>query len=284
MYVKEKIEKAASELTAGERKLAASILSDYPYAGLLSIQELAKRSEVSSASISRFIIKIGFGGYPEFQRDIIKELKEGERSPVDIYQSNRKIDKGFLADFMEKATSQLQLATETITEEQFIQICDMLSDPKRDIYVIGGRISNAIAENLSFHLRQSRSHVYHLPTDPEIWPEYILRMNAGDILFVADFRRYQKSLYNLCQIAGDRRGVKIILMTDKWLSPIAKHASEIVPVPIDIGTLWDTYSAPLAITEAIVTYIAEHNWEQTRDRITEWDGIRDQSGKEADDI
>ncbi len=63
-------------------------------------------------------------------------------------------------------------------------------------------------------------------------------------------------------------------MTDKWLSPIAKFAAEVMPVPIESGTLWDTYTPALAVTEAIVTRIAEDNWDQTRDRIKSWDALR----------
>lgn len=47
-----------------------------------------------------------------------------------------------------------------------------------------------------------------------------------------------------------------------------------MPVPIESGTLWDTYSAARSITEALVTRIAEDNWEQTRDRIKAWDALR----------
>ena len=42
-------------------------------------------------------------------------------------------------------------------------------------------------------------------------------------------------------------------MTDKWISPIACDAAKVMPVPIDSGTLWNTYSAALSVTEAIVT-------------------------------
>jgi DNA-binding MurR/RpiR family transcriptional regulator len=68
--------------------------------------------------------------------------------------------------------------------------------------------------------------------------------------------------------------VRIVLMTDKWISPIARRAHEVMPVPIDSGTLWDTYSAALAVTEAIVTRIAEHNWDKTRARMQAWEKLR----------
>jgi len=121
--------------------------------------------------------------------------------------------------------------------------------------------------------RQIRKDVFHLPENPESWPEYLLRMRAGDILYVVDFRRYQPALAELAA-AANGRGARIMLMTDKWISPIAKHAHQVMPVPIESGTLWDTYSAALSVTEAIVTRIAEDNWDQTRARIEAWDALR----------
>lgn len=274
MLIRDHIETTADTLTTGERKLAATILSDYPFAGLSSIQELAARSEVSAPLVSRFVTKIGLHGYQEFQRKLVAELKEGMLSPVDVHQNGRTIEGGYLKDFIAKSTSQMAMAADAITQSQFDQICTLLSDPKRRIYVLGGRISDTIAKHLSFHLRQIRSEVYHLSDSPEVWPEYLLRMRAGDILYIVDFRRYQAALEQLAQTAREKQDVRIILMTDKWLSPIAKHAQEVMPVPIDSGTLWDTYSAALAVSEAIVTRIAEDNWDQTRARIQAWDAMR----------
>ncbi|MFK7751086.1 MAG: MurR/RpiR family transcriptional regulator [Sedimentitalea sp.] len=272
--VKDRIETASEGLTAGERKLAAAILADYPYAGLSSIQDLARQSEVSAPSISRFMTKIGLSGYQDFQRQLISELKEGERSPVEVHAGGRHVEGSYLRDFLAKASAQMAIAGDAITDDQFARICAMLSDPKRRVYVLGGRISDTIAAHLSFHLRQSRSGVYHLPLNPESWPEYLLRMKQGDIFFMVDFRRYQSALTELAQKANAERGARIIVMTDKWISPAARHASHVLPVPIGSGTLWDTYSAALAVTEAIVTKIAEDNWDQTRTRIEAWDRLR----------
>lgn len=274
VQVKRKIEQASDAFTAGERKLAAAILSDYPYAGLSSIQDLAERSEVSAPSISRFMTKIGLTGYQEFQRSLIAELKEGDRSPVEVHDRGRHVEGDYLSDFLAKASAQMAIAGDAITEEQFHRVCTLLASPKHSVYVIGGRISDTIAAHLSFHLRQARRGVYHLPLDPETWPEYLLQMKPGDIFFVVDFRRYQTSLATLSGLAREQRNARVILMTDKWISPVARHATDVLPVPIESGTLWDTYSSALAVIEAIVTRIAEDNWDETKTRIESWDSFR----------
>lgn len=274
MMIRERIEKAADTLTIGERKLAATILSDYPFSGLSPIHELARHSEVSAPSISRFVTKIGLEGYQDFQRELISELKQGLRSPLDLHAPDRRVEGGFLKDFIAKSTSQMAMAADAITEEQFVQICSLLTDPKRRIFVLGGRISDSIARHLTFHLRLIRKDVFHLPDNAEIWPDYLLRMRHGDIIYLVDFRRYEERLERLAQQAATTRHARVVLMTDKWISPIAKHAHEVMPVPIESGTLWDTYSAALAVSEAIMTHIAEHDWDKTRTRMEAWEKLR----------
>ena len=274
MLIRDQIKKKSKSMTQSERKLATALLSDYPYAGLISIHELADRADVSPPSITRFVTKIGLAGYQEMQRRLISELKGGYKSPLDLHEISQRIENGYLAEFTMRTAEHMRVAAEAITEGQFNRITELLGDPKRDIYALGGRISDTIATYLSFHLRQARMGVFHIPRDPESWPEYLLRMKPGDIFFLADFRRYQPNLTKLAKQADNERKAQVILMTDKWLSPANRYASEVLAVPIDTGTIWDSYSAALAVTEALVTRVAEENWDNTKDRIEAWDSAR----------
>ena len=94
MLIRDQIEKNSGTLTQSERKLASALLSDYPFAGLITIQELAERAEVSPPSISRFVTKIGLSGYQEMQRRLIRELKGGDNSPLELHETGRRIEEG----------------------------------------------------------------------------------------------------------------------------------------------------------------------------------------------
>lgn len=283
MLVRERIEQMSDDLTSTERKLCTALLLDYPFAGLEPIQSLAKATKTSPPTISRFVTKLGFQGYQDFQRHLIGELKEGQSSPVDLQQNTKAIHGVFLDSFLERASMVVKGTTAAVSEAQFNRVCDLLSDRKRNIYVIGGRMSDTLALYLSRHLRQIRAKVFHVPSDPEVWPEYLLRMRTRDILFVVDFRRYQNSLLALAEKATSARNVQVVLMTDKWLSPISGQASEVLAVPIDSGTLWDSYTGALALLEALVTQVAEENWDQTKMRIEAWDALRLNFGDNEDD-
>ena len=284
MQIRDRIEELSNELTATERKLSTALLSDYPFAGLVPIQSFAKSTMTSSPTVSRFATKLGFQGYQEFQRHLIGELKEGQRSPVDLQKTSKPVEGAFLASFLGRANELLKHTAASVSDAQFERICALLSDDKRNIFIIGGRMSDALGLYLSRHLRQIRAKVFHLPSDPEVWPEYLLRMRPKDILIVADFRRYQRNLHALSETANHTRNAQIVLVTDKWLSPISKHASEILAVPIESDTLWDSYTGAMALMEAIVTRIAEQNWSKTKSRIEAWDSVRLDHGGPIDDL
>lgn len=274
MQIRERIENASDSLTVSERKLASALLADYPFAGLETIQTLADRTQVSPPSITRFISKIGCQGYQEFQRCLIDELKEAQWSPVDIRLANMPTRAGKLADYVERAATVAQSVADNVTEDQFARVCDLLGDESRSIYVLGGRISDSIGTLLSRHLRQMRRNVFQLPADSEQWPEYLLRMRSRDILVIFDFRRYQRNLEDAARLATEKQGVGIILVTDKWMSPISGNAAEILAVPIENGTAWDCWVGAVALVEAIIGQVSENDWDATRTRIEAWDALR----------
>lgn len=274
MQVKQRLDRIADEMTAADRRIGTALRLDYPFAGLLPIQELAQKTGTSAPSISRFVTKLGFQGFHEFQRSLIDELKEGDRSPVDLKRTAQPVEGAYLASFLARSAQVMQETPTAIPEAQFERICALLADPRRAVFVLGGRMSDTVLGFMSRHLRQARDKVHHLPADPESWPDDLLRMKPRDVLFVADFRRYQKSLERLTERAARERRVQVVVMTDRWLSPCSAHASEVLAVPIENGTLWDTYTGAFALIEAICTRIADTNWTTTKTRIEAWDAMR----------
>jgi DNA-binding MurR/RpiR family transcriptional regulator len=110
-----------------------------------------------------------------------------------------------------------------------------------------------------------------------VWPEYVLRLRPRDIVLMIDFRRYQASL-NRLSVAVRERKAQTVVITDQWISPCAKGAQELVTVPIDSGTLWDSYVPAFALLEALLVPLAERNWKGTCTRIASWDSVREGMG------
>jgi len=275
MTIRQVLEDKAAHFTPAERQLTSVLLADYPFSGLEPIQALSQRAHISAPSISRFVTKLGYSGFQEFQQHLIQELKESRRAPVEIRQQRATGQGATLGSYLTRIEALNEELSRRVTPAQFDRICDMLGDEKRAIYLIGGRMSDSIAEFFTRHLRQIRENVYHIPSDPELWPEYLLRLRPRDVLVIVDFRRYQASLARLSERARARKAQTIVI-TDQWISPAAKGARELVSVPVDSGTIWDSYIPAFALVEALLVPLAERNWPATEVRIKEWDNLRDE--------
>lgn len=275
VQIRHLMEDMVERLTPAERQLKSVLMADYPFAGLEPIQELSRKARISAPSISRFVTKLGFAGFQEFQQKLVQELKQGNRSPIDLREGQAAEQEASLVSYLQRIESLNAELAERVSPAQFDRIYRLLGDPKRRIYMIGGRMSDSIAGFFVRHLCQIRKDVYHIPADPEIWPDYLLRLRPKDIVLVIDFRRYQASLEQL-SIQARNCKAQTIVITDQWISPCAKGASELISVPIDSGTLWDSYVPAFALVEALLIPLAEMDWKATKARIAQWDGLRDE--------
>lgn len=273
--MKAKLQQALPEMTSAERRIVTVILSDFPFSGLGTIQELSERAQVSAPSITRFVAKLGFSGYQEFQRQLIDELKAGARAPLaQRFSAGQRPQKDFFGTYIEEVHGRITALRETVSPQDFEALCNLLGDSSRSVYVIGGRLSHSLAHFLAISLQFFRGDVHLVSTDPELWPQYLQQMKKKDVLVFFDFRRYQKGLERLARIASESVSPQIILVTDQWLSPIAGHATRTVALPIAVGTVWDTYAPLNTLLEAIVISIARKDWSNTRKRIEAWDRLR----------
>lgn len=275
MLVRDVIEQSLPELTPSQHKIANGILADYPFAGLQTIQELSHRMGVSAPSVSRYVNRLGYAGYHEFQRALIEELREGSRSPVELHAGvGQQVGGDFLTDYAGRLSRIVQLMASTVPHGQLAAVVELLGDRSRKVFLRGGRVSDCFARYLSIHLQQIRDGVRHMPEDPESWPDIVLRLRRQDVVVLFDFRRYQPSLEGLARAIQTQSRSTIVLITDKWQSPIARYGARVVALPIDVDTAWDTSACPMAFIEAAIVMVAEQHWPTAQSRIQCWDSVR----------
>src|SRR5213595_1060415 len=90
--VGELVRQRLDSLSPAERRLARALLASYPIAGLESVARFAERAGVSPPTVTRFIAKLGFRGYPEFQENLRDEVQARLSSPLERYRDEPKSD------------------------------------------------------------------------------------------------------------------------------------------------------------------------------------------------
>ena len=135
--------KEQPDLTRLERQLSDVILQNYPVSGLGSITSLAEAANVSTPTVARLVQKLGYNGYPEFQQALRDELDETISSPLTKRDKwvDTAPDEHILNRFTKAVIDNIGQTLADVNPDEFDQACNMISDPKRRVFVVGGRIT-----------------------------------------------------------------------------------------------------------------------------------------------
>ena len=253
-------------MTRSERQLINVILDDYPISGLCSITELAEKADVSSPTVARMLHKLGFAGYGEFQSALRDELGEMISDPIakrDVWKTDLP-EEHILNRYSRQALENQQRTLDEVDPEEFNSLCRLLADPKRKIFITGGRITSTLAQYLYLHLQMMRPNVHLLPMAAS-WPHDLLDMQEGDVLVAFDVRRYENTTLIMGQMCHER-GAEVVLFTDQWRSPIHRMAKHTFSGRIVVPSAWDSLASLLLMVECAIASVQETLWDTVKSR------------------
>lgn len=266
--VEERVHETIERLTSAERRAARGLLANYPMIGLAPVAEFAKSAGASPATVLRFIARLGFRSYPEFQRTLREELKERTKSPLQRSRNKPREDGGnFLDRFSAQLAANITATAARVPEAEFEAACRRLADPKRSCHLAGGRFTDALAMYMEAHLRLVRPGVRRLDGRMVTRTDQILDIKAGDTAVLFDMRRYDSEMLETASQLRRRRAF-VILVTDEWISPISRFAKVVLPCRVSIDRTWDANTAMFAVVEAMIARTTELAWPTASLRIS----------------
>lgn len=276
--ISDRIHDALDDLTRAERQLALSVLENYPASGLGPLATLAKGAGVSIPTVARMVQKLGYKGYPEFQLGLREELTAKVKNPIAKHETWAEAapSEHILNRFTEAVIDNIRLTLSQVDPEAFDTACALMADQSRHLYIVGGRITHTLAEYLYLHMQVVRPNLTHIQSTSNTWPHYLLNAKEGDVFVIFDVRRYENNVLRLAEFAHER-GAKIILMTDQWRSPIHQISDVCLSNRIVVPSAWDSATTTLLMLETMIAAVQSLNWEETKDRLEELEGMFDQT-------
>jgi DNA-binding MurR/RpiR family transcriptional regulator len=271
----ELIHQRTGELTPSERKVARTLFATNLMAGFDTVAELARRAQVSGPTVVRFATKLGFSGYPDFQRALRGDLAQRIDSPLRLYGKSAEAPHGdrLLDHARDTFTRGIATTIASLATDQFDAVIDLLLDKRRPIWTTGGRFTQFLAQMLHAHLYQLRPNSRVIEYTPAGRPDALLDLGRRDVLLVFDVRRYQKDTIALAQTAS-ARGATLVLITDPWLSPIADVADHVLTVDVEAPSPYDSMVPCMALVETIVAAMVARLGHSTKRRIAELERLR----------
>jgi DNA-binding MurR/RpiR family transcriptional regulator len=261
-------------LTPSEEKIVQVLLAEYPIAGLGTANSLAKKAGVSDPTVTRLLVKLGFEGFPDFQSRLLADVESRLQSPLHLMkvQKHQPDDEGSMVTYIRSVSNALEKTISATPMVTYDRAAKLLMEA-RQVVLVGGRFSRHIAAILASHLLQFRNNVRDLGTLSAQEFDTLVDCGKKDVLVVFDYRRYQRDVIAYATQAA-KNGIRIVLFTDQWLSPIAEVAEVTVIAPQEVASPYDSLVPSLAQMEGLVARLTTKMSDEMHERIEKIERIR----------
>lgn len=270
----ERIGDRIDAMPAGERRAAQTLIGNYPLLGLRTVADFSVQAGVSAPTILRFVARLGYQSYSDFQNALQDELAARLQSPLTRSEAGAGADTAGSHPLVDATIDNVRETFRHLTDRQLSDIVVDMANLRAKVFLIGGRFTDPIARYMAAHLSIVRPGVIHLAGQENNWRDRLIDMGKPDVLVVFDIRRYQQSLVAFAEKAS-QRGVRIVLVTDQWLSPIARVARHVVASRTSVPSPWDSNAALFVVAETLIASVTKALGPKSARRIADLEALRE---------
>lgn len=238
-------------LSPSETRVAKALLEDYPDLALRSAAAIGQASGTSPATVLRCVARLGFATLPAFHTALREEVRF-LLSSARFYEPPG-AGTTLPGPLVETERQNLEDAFSRLSADALGSIRQVLTLPV--LWIYGGRFSYSLAYYLYAHLHLLRPRVSLLNTSSVPIAEEIVEVGRGHGLVIFDFREYELEALFAARYARSRRS-QILLVTDPELSPAARYANHVLPIPMNKPL--PSFTAVTAAVDALVLDFIQH--------------------------
>ena len=207
---------------------------------------------ISESTVVRFADRIGYEGYPEFQK-ALEECVKGKLNNIQKMDAKygRSTQSEVLTSVLTADIEKLQHTIDNLDPAAFELAVNTILEAKT-VYIMGLRSNEPLAEFLHFYLNMVRGGVVLLKTTSvsETF-EQMIRIHEKDCFIGISFPRYSMRTLKAMEFANDRNA-KVIAITDSTHSPMSLYSSCNLLARSDMVSIVDSLVAPLSVINALV--------------------------------
>jgi len=238
-----------------------------------SVNAIAERCGIHASSFVRFAQSLGYKGFKELQGLFQKRLATAAPGfearvralEIELKGADDPTEIGFLRDLVVRDIASLQQLLDETNQADLALAADLL-DRADIIYLIGQLRSSPVVELLRYVLTMLGKRCVLLDPSGGLTTHMGRTIRKTDVLLAVSFRFYATEVVNVVEEAG-QKGIDIIAISDSTLSPLARWARVLFPVPEHDYTFSRSLAAPMCLAQALVVAVAarvQHNDDDPR--------------------
>lgn len=205
-----RVRRILPELHPAERRLGELVCEFPGELASYSASELAALAEVSNATVTRFVKRLGYRSYEDARRDARDESNSGSRLYLRHAADNASVEPGTILE------TDIRNIRETIGDIEPADMDALVGAilAARRVWCIGFRASNALANYLQWQLLQAVDDAVCVPGGGQTLGEHLARMTGDDVVILFGLRRRPAFFPDLLQ-AIQKAGAKLAYVTDE---------------------------------------------------------------------
>lgn len=240
------------KMSKSHKAIAGFITEHYDQAVFMTAAKLGENLNISESTVVRFASGLGYDGYPEFQK-ALEEWVKGQLNSVQKIgvKYGKSTQSEILTSVLSADMEKIQDTIENLDPVAFEAAIDIILEAK-DIYIVGLRSCEPLADFLHFYLNMIRGHVNLIKsTSVTEMFEQMIRIDEKDLVIGISFPRYSMRTLKAMEFANDRNA-KVIAITDSAHSPMNLYSSCNLLARSDMVSIVDSLVAPLSLINALV--------------------------------
>jgi RpiR family transcriptional regulator, carbohydrate utilization regulator len=248
------------ELSVKRQEIIRPILEHPREYVLLSVRALASRLHTDPATIIRIVHGLGFASYRQFQHHL-HELSLAFATSLDTMKSSASgASESTGADSLFRDLKNLQALKNTLDLQRFRPLAKRVYSSRR-IVVIASDMAAVIADFLGYHLNLLGLPVW-VATSAGSIAHSVRSLSARDLLIAITFRRGIRQTIEGSEQAR-RKGAYCVGITDTHISPLARSCHEVFLASTDSVYFGASFTAPVALCNAMLSAIGEFRRSRT---------------------
>ncbi len=253
------VTRRAADLPRQQRSIAEYVLEHLTTVPFLSIPELARRVDVSEATVVRFAQRLGYPGFSELKMELVDilqdHLKLGDGEAPEVIADD------IFASVADLETSNIRRTVEALDRTLFAEVGEALFEAS-SVSTFGMGVSAHLAELAAYTLLQIGLRTHHLSTRFSSPLEQLVAAVPTDVLMVFSLPPYSRQ--GLDMLAAARGlGIRTVAVTDRVTAPAAKLATWTLPVKSDNMMFTNAVAAVTVLLNALATEIATRHREES---------------------
>jgi DNA-binding MurR/RpiR family transcriptional regulator len=234
---------------------------------LLSVRALAKKLRTDPATIIRIVHGLGFENYKQFQRHV-HELSLAYATSLDTMQQSD-ASSGTNAparDSLFRDLKNLQGLKNALDPARLNTLAKRVYAARR-IVILGGDLAAVLVEYLGYQLNLLGLPI-SVATSAGAVTHTVRSLTRQDVVVSITFRRGLRHTVEGTQQAR-LHGAYCVGITDTYVSPLARTCHEVFIASIDSVFFGASYTAPIALANAILTAVGEFRRSRTMEIVRE---------------